>query len=84
MTGVDWRDGLTVEDPVHVDPFWRDRLAAARAPTVLAQDLWDREWCRWRRIALRSGRDQFEAVEIAYTRTEARHGPRPEAKETQQ
>lgn len=78
----DWRTGLTAEGE-EVDPAWREHLAAARQPTTLAQDMFDRDWLRWRGIALRSGRSQLAAIEIAYTRTQAQHGPRPEPKETQ-
>lgn len=80
MTEVDWRTGLTTDEDV--DPQWRDQLAAARTPATPGQVAWDRDWARWRGIALRSGRSQGQAIEIAYTRTKAQYGDRPEAKET--
>lgn len=75
MTG-DWRTGLTTE-PEGVDPAWRVHLAAARASTTPGQQVWDRDWQRWRGIALQTGRTQLAAIEVAYTRTEDQHGPRP-------
>lgn len=74
---TDWRAGLVVDEET-VDEHWREHLAAARTPTTSAQDAWDRDWCRWRDIALRAGRGQRAAIEIAWTRTEDQHGTRPD------
>lgn len=51
---------------------------SARRPLTPEQQVWDGHWCRWRDIARQSGRDWRQTVAIAWTRTEAQYGLRPE------
>lgn len=57
---------------------WRARLAAARREPTPAQATWDSHWRRWLDVAIRSGKTTSQSIEIAYTRTEAQYGQRPE------
>lgn len=56
---------------------------SARQPLTPEQLVWDGHWQRWLAIALRSGRGHKAAIQVAWTRTEAQYGQRPNSKENQ-
>lgn len=61
---------------------WRDLLEAAREPPTPAQEAWDEHWKPINEQGLRRGLSPGLAGLRALRLTEARYGPRPEAKET--
>lgn len=63
---------------------WLADLAAARRPLTPEQVVWDGHWQRWLGIARRSGRRFKEAIAVAWTRTEAQYGQRPDTPEENQ